>query len=358
MKILFFYYGIDPNWLSLFTFPYALAKHADVIYYGKKGAYTIEEKPTEKSIPWQIYGHRVNHGILSKDMDAPEIIKKLYPKDYPDAVVTFFSPSTSITPKNFEKCKCLRVVWSIELHNTFSHSDVSRRLLQWCKEKVNLVFKPSDPNNRLNQSNWLKETGVAVEMNIPSINTDFFYDKQLPRKYDIANLFGCNTPEVYPLRWKIQETLRKQEKWSYREIAYVWIKGEKFRIPGIPIRTLIRGEKYVDAICQSRIFASGSGGYKPDYGILTMKWLEAPACNTLLMINKLTPPDDMNALGFKPDVNFVAINKNTFLERIQYYLSHPDEAKIIAQRGYDLIRSKNSQNIRAKEFIGKIRKHL
>lgn len=358
MKILFFYDGVDPNWRSIRTFPYALAKHANVKYYGKNGVYTIEEKPTEKSRLWQTYGHRVNYGRLSKDVDALEIIKKLYPNDYPDAVITHLSPDTSLTIKNFGKCKCLRVVWSIELHNTFSQSDLSRKNLQWCKENVNLVFKPSDPNNRLKQSNWLKDTGVAVEMNTPSINTDLFYDRQLPKKYDVANLFCVNFPAAYPLRWKITETLRKQKKWSYREPASVWIKGKRFGIPGIPRGTVPRGERYVKAICQSRVFATGSGGYEPGFGVLVMKWLEVPACNTLLMINKLTPTDDMNALGFKPDFNFVAIDKDNFLERIQYYLNHPSEARTISQRGYDLVRSKNSQNIRAKEFIGKIRKHL
>ena len=76
------------------------------------------------------------------------------------------------------------------------------------------------------------------------------------------------------------------------------------------------------------------------------------------MINALHPPDDMNTLGFKPDVNFVAINEDNFLERIQYYLSHPSEARTIAQRGYDLIRSKHSQDIRAKQFIDKLKKHV
>ena len=83
-----------------------------------------------------------------------------------------------------------------------------------------------------------------------------------------------------------------------------------------------------------------------------------PACNTLLMINTLNPPDDMNAMGFKPDVNFVAIDQDNFLARIKYYLSHPDEAETIAQRGYDLIRSKHSQDLRAKQFISKIRKYI
>jgi len=76
------------------------------------------------------------------------------------------------------------------------------------------------------------------------------------------------------------------------------------------------------------------------------------------MTNKLKRQHDMNILGLKPNVNFVDINENNFLDRIQYYLSHPSEAKTIAQRGYDLIRSRHSQDIRAKEFIGKIRKHL
>ena len=364
LKILFFYYGVDPNWRSNRTFPYALTKHADVKYYGQvakepgKVAYTIEEKPTEKSRPWQTYGHLVRHGKLSESIDALEIIQKIYPNDYPDAVVTFFDPDTFPAIKNFGKCKCLRVVWSIEVHNTFSQSEQSRRKLQWCTENVDLVFKPSDPNNRLEQSKRLKATGVAVEMNIPSINTDFFYDKQLPKKYDVANLFGINIPAIYPLRWEIREKLRTQKKWSYREPASVWIKGKRLGIPGIPVGTIPRGEKYVNAICQSRVFATGSGMYRADWGVLVMKWLEVPACNTLLMINKLTPTDDMDAMGFKPDVNFVAINKNNFLERIQYYLSHPSEAKTIAQRGYDLIRSKHSQNIRANEFIAKIRKYL
>jgi len=338
LKILLFYGIGNINYRSIFTFPYSLAKHADVKYYGKKGAFTLEENPTEKSVPWQTYGHLVKHGILSESHDALEIIKKLYPKDYPDVVINLFLPGDSIRYKNFGKCKCPRVIWSLELHNTFSKSKLSQKRLKFIKENVNLVFKNYDPYNRLLQSRLLADTGVAVEMNYASINTDHFYDKQLPKKYDVANIFGYNSPKTYPLRWKINETLPNQKQWIYRNAG-------------------ARGEKYVDAICQSRIFATGSGSYK-NYGILVRKWLEVPACNTLLMINKLSPTDDMNAMGFKPDVNFVAINEDNFLERIQYYLSHPSEAKTIAQRGYELIRSKHSQDIRAKQFINKIRKYM
>ena len=358
MKILVFYGLGNPNYRSIFNFPYALAKHADVKYYGKEiGAYTIEENPTENSRPLQTYGHVVIHGKLSESMDALEIIKKLYPKDYPDAVVNSVRQAGSFTPKNFDKCKCPRVVWSYELHNDFSHSPRGRIRLQLCSEKkVNLVFKSYDHNNRLSQSVWLEDTGVAVEMNPPSVNTDFFYDRQLPKKYDVANIWQRNSPKTYPLRWKIHKTLPTQEQWSYREASIVWIKGKKVEIPNVA-PSGPRGDDYVNAICQSRIFATGSGQYR-DYGVPVFKWVEVPACNTLLMINKLNPPDDMNAMGFKPDVNFVAINQDNFLKRIQYYLSHPSEAKTIAQRGYDLICSKHSQDIRAKEFISKIRKHL
>lgn len=369
MKILFFYKLVDPDYRSIFNFPYALAKHADLKYYGKIGAYTIEEKPTDTSSPLQTYGHLVSHGKLSESANALEIIEKLYPKDYPDVVITTVRPGTSFIPKNFDKCKCLRAVWSYELHNDFSHSRQGKRRLQWCRDKTfNLVFKSHDPNNRIQQSRWLEETGVDVEMNPPSVNTDFFYDRQLPKKYDVTNIWQRMSPRTYPLRYKIHKTLPKQKQWSYRESSIVWIKGKKRDIsykrmdiekPNKIMKKVAgpRGEDYVNAICQSRVFATGSGRCR-EYGVLVFKWLEVPACNTLLMINKLSPPDDMNAMGFKPDVNFVAINEKNFLARIKYYLSHPSEEKTIAQRGYELIRSKHSQNVRAKEFIYKIRKHL
>ena len=357
MKILFFYKDNHPDYRSIFNFPYALTKHADVIYYGKNGAYTIEENPTEKSIPWQTYGHRVGHGILSESYDALEIIEKLYPNDYPDAVITTFRPATTWIPKNIEKCNCPRIVWSYELHNDFSHSELGKKRLQWCREKkFNLVFKSYDQNNRLLQSKWLEDTGVAVEMNLPSVNTDFLYDRQLPKKYDISNIFKHNSPKTYPLRWKIHEALPKQKQWIYLEANVIWNKGKKTVIPNEGSQGL-RGKDYVNAICQSRVFATGSGRFKK-YGVLVFKWLEVPACNTLLMINTLNPPDDMNAMGFKPDVNFVAIDQDNFLARIKYYLSHPDEAETIAQRGYDLIHSKHSQDLRAKQFISKIRKYI
>lgn len=348
---------MDPEYRSIFNFPYALAKHADVIYYGKRGASTIEENPTENSTPWQTYGHLVRHGSVSESIDALEIIKKLYPGDYPDVVV-FKARSNGFIPKNFGKCNCLRVLWSFELHNDFSGSRMSQIRLQWCRDKkINLVFKSYDPNNRLNQSRWLEDTGVAVEMCLPSVNTDFFYDRKLPKNYDVANIFKHNSPKTYPLRWKIHEILPKQKQWIYREAHDLWNKGKKTVIPDISKRYGPRGEDYVNAICQGRVFATGSGRHR-NFGVLVFKWLEVPACNTLLMINALHPPDDMNTLGFKPDVNFVAINEDNFLERIQYYLSHPSEARTIAQRGYDLIRSKHSQDIRAKQFIDKLKKHV
>lgn len=338
MKILFFIRNVYPMSMPIpfLTQIYALGNYADVKFYGPG----FPNSPTMTQL---LAGEKIN--VL-------EVISRLYGQDYPDVVVVS-NPTFSIfeggeslwgTLCNFELAKCLRVLWIGDIQNTFPNTKGT--LFDYVNDhKVDLVLKLSDPKNELIYSKNLESAGVPVEWAPFSADQTMFYDMRLPKIYDVANI-GVKTPETYPLRWKMQEVLSKQN-----EITYY---------PRQPT-DICAGTAYARMINQTRIFATDSSLYQ----ITLSKMFEAMACNTLLLTNT---PREAEELGLKPNVNFAAIddypttpeevNIEKFMEPIRYYLSHPEEAKEIAQRGHDLVHSRHTDAIRIPELLAKLGEYL
>ena len=81
----------------------------------------------------------------------------------------------------------------------------------------------------------------------------------------------------------------------------------------------------------------------------TRRCYEIPAVKTL-MVSQYT---DTIAEMYKEDEEIIFFrNKEEFLSKIHYYSDHPDEAQIIAQKGYDrLVTSKNEVSDRVKQVL-------
>lgn len=322
---------------------YALSRFADVKFYGPG----FPNCPRIEDLDWKT------------PLDVPSIIHNLYGTDYPDAVIqsnpyyNIFRGGEGMWPalKNFELAKCLRVIWIHDLQNTIppgcgAGGSGMVSLLECIQQrKVDLVIKYWDINNETVWSKNLASTGVPVECCHFSIDPQVFFDRKLPKIYDVANI-GVKDPTAYPLRRKIHEVLCRQA-----QIRYFPQEGDS-----------CEGDTYVRIINQSKIFATCASRF-----IAPMqKMFEAMACNTLLMCNM---PRDGKELGFEPNVNFGLIDDypsdprdevkiEKFMEPIRFYLSHLDEAKEIAQRGHDLVHSRHTHGIRMKELVTKLSRYL
>jgi len=332
--------------------PYALSKYADVKFYGPG-----------------FEGCTTNNEIRAgKKIDVLKVIENLYPNDYPDVVMQGDPHMNGLfhALKNFQYAKCLRVIWLIDFHNATGSPNVFNYM---DKMNVDVILKTVDLKNITEWGEKLRDrlekTGVK-ELAYPfSYDPEIFYDMKLEKKYDITNI-GVMNPSNYPLRYKIHTffgdgTFERRHKKSNQmnltrdDLKYHWSN--------------YRGKEYAEDINKSRIFITGCSSYN----FPLQKFFEVMGCNTLLLCNT---PIDAEELGFKPGVNFAEIkcawkppkrgiymtvenvNEEEFVEPIKYYLSYPDEAAEIAKRGHDLVHSRHTHEIRARETINKISKHL
>lgn len=329
MKILYFTAKNDPLFASNWSMVYTLEKYANVKYFGPD---------------WPTWWETNRKPFEPKSIDVPSIIEMLYPGDYPDVVLTWGPHTMGLFPmlKNFEEAKCLRVMWLQELANDIMRPEVSGLI---SSGGVDLVLKSHDYHNTSEWGARLDKLDVPVEWYPFSIEPELFYDRKLERIYDVCNI-GQMTTQNYPIRYAMHEMLKDQS-----EIKYF----------SSPTRYLL-GEEYANAICQSKIFATDCSSHR----FAIPKLMEAMGCNSLLICN---PPRSADVLGMKAGVNFVDfkesamqasdVNRQNIKDTILYYLDNwESEGRKIAQKGYDLIHSRHTHDIRAKDIIDRIAKYL
>ena len=329
--------------------PYALSKYANVKFYGPGFPGCVTSKELRA-------GRKIN---------VPEVIKKLYPGDYPDIVIQGDPQMGGLfySLKNFHRARCLRAMRIIDLHNVLGRPKVYHYLQGG---NIDLALRTGSVETNTEWGKKLKETGVKVLFYPFSVDASVFYDRELPKKYDVTNI-GVLAHSPYPLRRRIHDYFT--DKTPY----------DRKKDPGIPPRSFkqqtivkhgikyhystARGMNYSKEINHSKIFATGIGSIGS--GGVMQKFFEVLACKTLLLTNV---PRDAETLGFKPGVNFAeidcypkamsAVKDEVFLKPIRYFLSHPGKAQEIAKRGHDLVHSKHTHEIRAKEVINKISRIL
>lgn len=312
-----------------FSLAFALGKIADVKFYGP-GFPDYEEA-------W-----RPGFG----EIDVEKVIERLYPNDYPDVVIqlSIANPEGLFRHwSNFDKVRCLRVLWAADFHNDVSHQGVGDMMTNghW-----HLIIKSWDVKNLTRYSGLVQRCGVQMEWLPFSIDPEVFKDYQLPKIYDVINMgtfAGC-----YPLRLKIHDLLNPMRG----EINYIC--GEDFLKLGYPSMGVMTDE-FAEIINKGKMFATCTSSFKYP----GMKLLEIMACNTLLVCDK---PYDAEELGLEAGVNYVEIevgfSKAKILEVIKFYLTHPEETSRIAHKGYELVHSMHTNQIRAEQFLEILSRHL
>jgi len=338
-----------PKYKSWYGQPYALSDYADVKFYGPGFPGCVTSKELRA-------GRKIN---------VPEVIKKLYPGDYPDIIIQGDPQIGGLfySLKDFHRARCLRAMRIIDLHNVVGRPKVYHYLQEG---NIDLALRTGSVETNTEWGKKLKATGVKVLFYPFSVDDSIFYDRGLPRKYDVTNI-GVLAHSPYPLRRRIHNYFT--DKTPYDEK-----RDQGYAKRGFKQRTIIkkgikyhysnaRSIKYSKEINRSKIFATGIGSIGS--GGVLQKFFEVLACNTLLLSNV---PRDAKLLGFKPGINFAEIDcypkamssvrDEVFLKPIRYFLSHPGKAQAIAKRGHDLVHSRHTHEIRAKEIINKISRIL
>jgi hypothetical protein len=320
-----------------------LAEHAEVQIYSPPLLQTIEYDSAPVKYPFlrlrkqkAIIPATTNVEVLSDSINPDVIIQ------YTESIFPFLM--------NFEKAKCLRVLWFINGPNAAVMDAPVRKFIE--SKGADLVIKSVDKSDKLVTSQELKDLGTKVVWLPFSIDEERFRNKTLKRIWDVANIGNLN-PYIYLLRVKIYEFLLHQKISFYNSEAF--------------------GEQYVDAINQSKIFFTCTGKYR--YPI--MKFYEVPACRTLLASDE---PIDAENLGFKSGENYVSLekawypnvsapqypnvesewtfNEKEFGDLLTYYLNSDEERERIAKNGEELIRRRHTDKIRAKELFLCLQNHV
>ena len=312
-----------------------LAQYADVKIYSPPVQRIVEYDSVPVKLPFM--RPKKQKAIIPVMTDVEALARDVCP----DVIIQFVE---SIFPflVNYEKAKCLRVLWFINGPNAAVTDPPVRKYI--ISKGADLIIKSVDKSNKLVTSQILKDLGTEVVWLPFSIDEDRFRNKMLNKVFDGANIGNLN-PYTYLLRVKIYEFLLQQ----------------KNRFPN----SEVFGEQYVNAINQSKMFFTCTGKYR--YPI--MKFYEVPACRTLLASDE---PIDAEHLGFKSEENYVSLekawypnvtapqypnvesewtfNKKEFGDLLNYYLDSAEERERLATNGEQLIRGRHTDKIRAEQL--------
>lgn len=232
--------------------------------------------------------------------------------------------------KNLAKVKCLKVMKCSDPWANFPY-----HIKFAIKNKIDLVL-PIYYDAYCKYKESLSKRNIKVEPIPLWIDTNWWYDMEIPRPYDVF-LTGALGGGSHPLRGVIVEQLRGDQTINK------FVKGGHF----------LTFQEYVKTINQSKILPFGSVelpyvGHKNLIGWANGKYTEAMACGTLVMANKPTRAEELH---FVPDYNFVEVNKFDFMSKLKYYLKHEDELSNIAKHGLETIQKYHSLKIRADEIL-------
>lgn len=228
----------------------------------------------------------------------------------------------------------LDIPYAINLHDLHYHIDQRKELLKSLNPKAIFTYY------RDKFYDWYPEYSSIMRWLPHHANTDIFKDYGLNKEIDFL-LMGAIHPTIYPLRYKILETMQHKS-------GFVYYKHPGYRnIEDHEKNTTFAGEKYAQEINRAKIFLTCNSHY--NYTI--MKYFEVLACRTLLLAP--VSPEILD-LGLIPGKHFVSITEDDFEEKAEYYLYHHEEREKITEEGYRFVQEYHSTIQRARQFVSLI----
>ena len=171
----------------------------------------------------------------------------------------------------------------------------------------------------------------------PSFDPKIFHDRKMPKDYDVGFLAAGTARPMshYPERSAIHRKLLGR-----KDLRYLWARHPGWRDR---IWHPLVGEGFSRAINSCRMFITTGGRLKNAHA----KYVEILASRTLLLADE---PIGAQRLGLEDGVNYVRIAVDDVLDKVDYYLGHPEEAERIAAAGYAMAHRLHHCYRRALEF--------
>jgi glycosyltransferase involved in cell wall biosynthesis len=165
-----------------------------------------------------------------------------------------------------------------------------------------------------------------------SVDTNIYKDYGFERTIDVAAIFNHFAPWCYPMRGTIKEVVSELAKFGIKVLI-----GDRDIGP-------IRYE-YAKALARSKIFVNNCN----IFGSASWKVGEVLASGTLLLTDHIY---DAEHLGYKEDENYVCYKTiEELVQKIRYYLKHPEEREEIAKRGMKLVHKNHSNEVRVRQMF-------
>jgi glycosyltransferase involved in cell wall biosynthesis len=211
-------------------------------------------------------------------------------------------------------------------------------------------LKPIRYYGKLDPDHYQKELTTKV-FHLPWFVDPSLYDStEEEKEYDVVFL-GSYDRSVYPLRYDLVQKLPKicEEKgWKLLLGARPPGRTTERRIDELAGQGYPVGRRYAEILSRCKIFIFGSSIFK--YPV--SKYFESMACGALVMADE---PQSADALHFAPGWNFVEINRDDWVRKLDYYLSDDEEREKIAGRGHETVMRYHTARVRAQQLVSNLK---
>lgn len=269
----------------------------------------------------------VDLSVCYESGDISQIIKSCNKK--PDFI--FINEFGETNSPNITGLASLKIPFGVLLHDLHYNIQIRKELLS--REKVKNIFTLY----RDKFYEWYPEFWKLLKWLPHQVDTNTFRDYGLNKEIDCL-MMGAIHPWVYPLRYKVFNTMKDKDGFVYHNHPGYSNFTEEDK------KTLFIGERYAREINRAKIFITCNSRY--NYPLA--KYFEALASKTLLLAPSTREIED---LGLLPGIHFVAINEDNYIKQIDYYLEHDKEREQIAEQGYELVHHKHSTKKRAEQLL-------
>ena len=172
----------------------------------------------------------------------------------------------------------------------------------------------------------------------PSIDPAIFHDYHQAKQYDVGFLAaGSLAPDrFYPERFRIHEKLHAMSDIRYLSAPHPgWQRHREHPLVGAG---------FSRAINSCRLFVTTGSARRH----LQPKYVEALSSRTVLLADE---PEGAREFGLRDGVNYVRCSERNIVEKVRYYMAHPELCEQIADAGYRLALARHTCFNRAAQML-------
>lgn len=284
----------------------------------------------------------------------PEIIKRLYGDDQPDVIYSYFTPNEKVGdvymqhykipenlryfPTDFKKVKgplkifALSDFWARKPHQY--ERDLNGAGFEYCF----CCFAPPYSNPK----DFFRFFSPKIREQMKFVGYPRCVDKDCYKDYGLRKTHDVITVgamwRFYPLRMHMHGFLAHHAVdhgiiyKNYPHCGTNWSHNGFYR------------EDYAKAINQAKMLASCGGKYH----LAMNKIFEAMGCKTIYVGEE---PYGAQELHLEDGVNYVAVTKHNFVEKMEYYLNRPSKMDEIVDNAQKTFLTYHNIQTRAVDFV-------